>query len=191
MHFTEFIRLQIQQLLGNKYPIYFYWDRHIIPDHEYVVYQTEDLDVSDKLNHDYQRLLDGSVKIYEYSEKNLEFLDSEFKPFLPELNKPVDTNEKEFDVLFYGLVTSRRQQIIDNLNYDVIIKDNLTYDEMQDLIQKSKYVLSIGSYSNVHNDLLRVTPALNLGANILLERTKETWYDEFLIKHFNDRITFI
>jgi hypothetical protein len=191
MYFTDFIRAEIKEFLQEEYPIYFYWDRSMIPDHPYIVYQTEDLELPDKLNTEYLRLLNGATKIYDYSELNQSINNSEFKPFLPNLNSTQSKEEKEIDVLFYGLITSRRQQIIDSLQLNVTYKQNLTYDEMRNLIPKSKWVLSIGSVSNIHNDLLRVTPILNLGGNVMLESTQEQWYDDFLKENFIDRIQFI
>jgi hypothetical protein len=191
MYFTDFIQAEIKEFLQEEYPIYFYWDRSMIPDHPYIVYQTEDLELPDKLNTEYLRLLNSATKIYDYSELNQSINNSEFKPFLPNLNSTQSKEEKEIDVLFYGLITSRRQQIIDSLQLNVTYKQNLTYDEMRNLIPKSKWVLSIGSASNIHNDLLRVTPILNLGGNVMLESTQEQWYDDFLKENFIDRIQFI
>lgn len=120
------------------------------------------------------------------------YRNSIFKPLLPELQSTINTHiEKDIDILFYGLMTPRRQTIIESLGQAVYHKQNLTLDEMKELIPRSKWVLSIGSYSNLHNDLLRVAPALNLGANIMLEETQETWYNNFLKEHFSNRIHFI
>jgi hypothetical protein len=191
MYFTEFIRHEIKEFLQEEYPVYFYWDRSIIPDHPYVVYQTEDLEQKHKLDTEYLYLLDNAIKVYEYSELNSTYYASEFKPWLPNLDSAEIKEDKEIDILFYGLMTPRRQQFIDSLQLNVTHKQNLTYDEMKYLIPKSKWVLSIGSYSNLHNDLLRVTPILNLGGNVMLESTQEQWYDDFLKENFIDRIQFI
>lgn len=191
MFFTDYIRKDIQQLLQVEYPIYFYWDRQIIPDHPYVVYQTEDLELDHKLDSDYNRLLDNAITVYDYSIMNSSIRNFEFKPLLPNLKSKYCTEKKEIDILFYGLMTPRRQSIIDSLNLNVYFRELLTFDEMKELIPKSNWVLSIGSASNIHNDLLRVTPALNLGGNILLEHTQEIWYDKYLQKNFKKRIQFI
>jgi len=191
MQFIDFIRLDVEQLLQTEYPIYFYWDRMKSIDHPYIVYQTEDLEVPYKLDADYCRLLDNAVMVYDYSILNSSYRNFKFKPLLPNLKSTFHDNETEIDILFYGLMTPRRQSIIQNLNLNVHAADSLTLDELKDLISKSKWVLSIGSTSNIHNDLLRVTPALNLGANIMLEHTQETWYDKYLEKHFKNRIQFI
>lgn len=191
MNFIDFIRLDVEQLLQSEYPVYFYWDRIKSINHPYVVYQTEDLELEHKLDADYCRLLDNAIAVYDYSTMNSIHRNFEFKPLLPELDSNYYDSEKEIDILFYGLMTPRRQSIIHSLNLNVYSVDLLTLDEMKILIPKSKWVLSIGSASNIHNDLLRVTPALNLGANIMLEHTQETWYDDYLQKYFKDRIQFI
>lgn len=191
MNFIDFIRSDVEQLLQSEYPVYFYWDRMKSIDHPYIVYQTEDLELPHKLDENYCRLLDNAIEVYDYSTMNSIYRNFEFKPLLPKLDSVYCNNEKEIDILFYGLMTSRRQSIIRNLNLNVYCLDSLTLDEMKLLIPKSKWVLSIGSASNIHNDLLRVTPALNLGANIMLEHTQEMWYDDYLQQYFNDRIQFI
>jgi hypothetical protein len=191
MHFTEFIRPYITELLNEELPIYFYWDRLIHIDQPYVVYQTEDLDLPDKLDVTYSRLLNNAVKVYDYSLMNLAYNEFEFKPLMPKLDSTYSELDKEIDVLFYGLVTPRRRLIIDQLNMNVCIKENLTLDEMKYLIPRSKWILSIGSSSNIHNDLLRTALALDLGGNIMLESTQETWYDDFLKQNFLTRIQFI
>ena len=192
MYFTEFIRSDIQRLLQSEYPVYFYWDRMNSIDHPYVVYQTEDLEIPNKLEPEYEAFLNNAVNVFDYSEINLIYRNSIFKPLLPDLYSTTESIiEKDIDVLFYGLMTPRRQTIIESLGQSVYYKQNLTLDELKELIPRSKWVLSIGSYSNLHNDLLRVTPALNLGANIMLEETQETWYNDFLKEHFSNRIHFI
>ena len=191
MHFTEFIRPYINELLNEELPVYFYWDRLMHISHPYVVYQTEDLDVADKLDATYSRLLNNAVKVYDYSLMNLTYNEFEFKPLMPKLDSTYSELDKEIDVLFYGLVTPRRRLIIDQLNMNVCIKENLTLDEMKYLIPRSKWILSIGSSSNIHNDLLRTALALDLGGNIMLESTQETWYDDFLKQNFLTRIQFI
>lgn len=191
MQFIDFIRLDIERLLQSEYPVYFYWDRMKSIDHPYIVYQTEDLELPHKLDADYCRLLDNAVMVYDYSILNSSYRNFEFKPLLPSLSSSFHGNETEIDILFYGLMTPRRQSIIQNLNLNVYAVDSLTLDELEILIPKSKWILSIGSASNIHNDLLRVAPALNLGANVMLEETQETWYNDFLKEHFSNRIQFI
>lgn len=199
MYFREFIRNQIKDFLETEYPVYFFWDRNQPLQQPYIVYQVEDLEIHKKLDNEYRRLMDNAIKVYEYSEINLQhYGGSEFKPFLPRIDSKYiscDECDKEIDVLFYGHKSARRQNLIEKIENEmglnVLYIEKMTLDEMKLNIARSKYVLSIGTYSNLHNDLMRVTPALNLGANILLEETQEVWYNEFLKNNFSDRIKFI
>lgn len=201
MKFTEFIREDIKKLLGYpELPIYFFWDafqdNFKIPSEPYIIYQVEQLTLGHKRgNHNYNELLSNATKIYDYSKLNFDYLpaDAEFKPFLPDLDSKYIDKPKEIDVLFYGYMSSKRSQKIKSLEseYLVVCKDELELDEMKDLIAKSKYVLSVGTYTNDYNDSLRITPALNMGANILMEKTSETWYTDYLVTHFPDRVVFI
>lgn len=196
LYFTDFIRLYIKKLLNTDKNIRFYWDRLQEQKEPYIVYQTEDLDINGKLSEEYLSFLNAAEKVYEYSEPNFKYYQkSEFKPFLPNIKKysADDSQPKEIEVLFYGLCTKRRKEIINSIkkDYDVVIKDNLSLLEMTKLIKNSKWVLSIGSETNIHNDMIRVAPALNMGASIMLEYTQEHWYNEFLQKNFAERIKFI
>lgn len=196
MTFENFIREDIKKLLGYPdLPIHFYWDRFITPGKPYIVYQVEQLCLNHKLCSEYKRLLSNAKKVYDYSEYNLNcFPNMEFKPFLPNLDSKHNPDiEKTIDVLFYGYLTHRRSDMIRSLEskYSIVHRDRLSLDEMKDLIPKSNYVLSLGSYSDKYNDTLRVTPALNMGANILIEECKEVWFNDFLTKYFSDRVVFI
>lgn len=197
MYFTDFISSYITPRLPTTYPVYFYWNRSQPAVKPYVVYQTEDLEIPEKLDSTYRKLLSEAEHVYEYSEPNLKFWKSEFLPILPDSKVYCTSLEssvsKSIDVLFYGMITPRRQSIIETLKvkYDIEYYPNLTFAEMSERISRSNWVLSIGSYNNLHNDLLRVTPALELGANIMLEPTEEKWYDEYLVSNFKSRIKFI
>ena len=60
MYFIDFIRSDIEQLLESEYPVYFYWDRSKSIDHPYVVYQTEDLELPEKLDVQYELFLNNA-----------------------------------------------------------------------------------------------------------------------------------
>jgi|GEM_PF-4605375 len=194
--FHEYIRDEIRDLLKEKIgntPIKFFWDREQKQEKPYVVYNTEDFDLPEKNISEYNYLLTNAIQVYEYSEKNLHYRPSNiFVPYLPNLDSHYINCYKEIEVLSYGCLLTRRKEIIDSLKkqYEIYHVDNMSLGQMADLIKKSKWVLSVGSSTNIHNDLLRVTPALNLGANILLEQTQEIWYNKYLKKNFSKRIKF-
>ena len=191
--FHEFIVDEIRDLLKCDFPLKFFWNIAEQQKQDYVVYNTEDLDLTYKYTKEYIDFLSSAKCVYEYSEKNLSFFQGTFTPYLPDLKSKYNNCHKEIEVLSYGVLLERRRDILENLkkSYDVHHVDNMTLKEMFELIKKSKWVLSVGSSTNIHNDLLRVTPALNMGANILLEETQEIWYNEYLKKNFSERIKYI
>jgi len=196
MNLFDFYKSEIANLLNcDPNMVKFWWNRHDRIDHEYIVYQTETLDWEHKRSEDYLSFLNNAKEVYDYSVTNLKWnTTSIFRPWLPNVTSTINTVEKDIDVLFYGGVSDRRRSIIDKLSetYNVTCIEKFgSMDEQKNMIARSNYVLSIGFKDNNHNDLFRITPALNFGANILLEYNTEVWYMDYLSKYFSDRITFI
>ena len=196
MHFKYFVHDIVRNLIkDDNINIKFSWD--IDTDENYIVYQLEQLTVSEKLSEQYIKLLTKANKIYDYSSVNLNYYPKnllykvEFLPFLPSLTSKYHNNKCDVDVLFYGCLSPRRIEILKSLDLETKIYDDLSLDNMQTEINNSKYVLSYGTYSNVHNDSFRVSLALNLGANILYEQSQESWYNDFILSNFKDRIKLI
>jgi hypothetical protein len=196
MHFKCFVHDIIRNLIkDDNVNIKFSWD--IDTDENYIVYQLEQLTVSEKLSEQYIKLLTKANKIYDYSSVNLNYYPKnllykvEFLPFLPSLTSKYHNNKCDIDVLFYGFLSPRRIEILKSLDLETKIDNDLSLDNMQREINNSKYVLSYGTYSNVHNDSFRVSLALNLGANILYEQSQESWYNDFILSNFKDRIKVI
>jgi len=194
MYIFDYYRTEIAKLLDvEESMVKFWWDRHAHSSIGSIVYQTEDL-IHEFKRSDYMGFLESATKVYDYSIKNLPYHNGEFKPFLPNLDTAYHEGYKDIDVLFYGGMSRRRSEIINKISdrYDVTYVEQFTsLEEHQDAIKRSKYVLSIGFYDNIYNDFWRVTPALNFGANILLEMNDEGWSIDFLKKYFSNRITFI
>ncbi len=197
MYIFNYYRTEIAKLLEiEESNVKFWWDRNQAIDHDYVVYQTEDLNHEHKRSADYIQFLDKAAEVYDYSVNNLKWYPrSKFRPFLPNSTTTYyDAGEKEIDVLLYGGMSDRRRNIIDTISnqYKVTFIERFnSMDEHISTLRKSKYVLSVGYYDNDYNDLWRVTPALNFGANILLEPSNECWWMDFLKQYFKNRIQFI
>jgi hypothetical protein len=201
MHFTNFIRDKVKEIIKiSKDNIKFSWDKYT-SENNYVVYQLEQLNIPNKLTHEYLKLLHNADKIYEYSQLNLDLYPKdlinkvEFKPFFPSLeSKRNNLISHEIDILFYGYISNRRQKILSELRKKyrtIFISHDLSLSSMQSKINNSLFVLSCGTYSNLYNDSFRVSLALDLGANILYEETSEKWYDEYIFNNFSDRITIL
>lgn len=203
IHFTQFIKDKAREIskLPLNIDIKFSWDaNNQIPTTRYVVYQLEQLSVNGKLNSNYINLMNHSEGIIEYSTENYKYYDKDlinkvkFLPYFPK-KYPISSNQAyDIDILFYGYLSGRRVEILNklqNAGHSVEIHNNLTLEEMKQKIKQSRYVLSYGTYSNDYNDSFRVSFALELGANILYEDTKEDWYNNYIKEHFADRVTLI
>lgn len=208
MIFTDWIRYDLAEYLNipaNK--LYFFWDRHRLESsNNYTVVQGETLSIPGKVDQSYINLLSNASVIYDFTEKNI----SEYPLYFPDnVCKKVkhlhykpskdsvynDTVEKTIDVLWYGWQSPRRLKIIQKIQEDnpnwVIRRpseDQMIKSQQLDLISKSRWVLSVGSWDNCPSDAFRTTPALNYGANILTEYFHEPSYMDYLTQHFSDRI---
>lgn len=184
MKFIEFISHEIEKLVGA--PVLFFWNRESRPEGPYNVYQTEDLTAAGKFEGQYKKFLDGAEKVYDYSKQNLEIYPGEFLPYLPDTSLKFNYEERLYPVLFYGMRTVRRRPFLNKVR----VEDNLDLDVMKALVPEH-WVLSVGSYSNRCNDLMRITPALNMGGRILMEKSQEDWCNDYLLDNFKDRITIL
>lgn len=196
MFIFNYYKSEIAKLLGcEEQLVKFWWNRNESVNGEYVVYQTEILDWDHKRSEEYIRFLDGAKEVYDYSVTNLKWYPrSIFRPYLPNIPSHVNATDKNIDVLFYGGLSPRRQDLINKLSktYSIThVEQFKSIEDQKNSISRSNYVLSIGFEDKDHNDLFRITPALNFGANILLERNNEVWVMDYLEKYFMDRIKFI
>jgi len=174
----------------------FHWHRfENLKNLKYDVYQTEQLNLDHKFKDDsYRKLLENAENVWEYSTLNMRYIHgSVFKPYLPELSSSHSSYPKDIDILFYGFLSDRRKTLINELKkkYKIEIHSFLPESELIEKTNRSKWVLSYGTYNNDYNDSIRITRALNLGANILMENCEECWYEDYLKKHFKGRISFL
>lgn len=187
MKWCDYIRKIVTDLIPYDLPVYFWWDYKSASEEEYVVFQTEQLDLPQKRASNWFDFLDKAVKVYDYSALNKKYYPSEFLPIYPD--KSSSNTGNDIDVLFYGYMTPRREKIVNDMGATVI--NTLDMNVLKGYINKSKKVLSFGCYDNRYADPLRVVPALNMGANIITEHTEEKWLEDYLINNMSDRITFI
>lgn len=186
---TNNIRGRIKQIESVKY----FWDRlEPIPKNSYIVYQTQDLQISGKNSYQYRKFLDDALTVYQYSIPNLQYLNnSKFLPIMVPKEPPLYwEGDKSADVLLYGTLSSRRQKIVNKLKtkgYKVVHIPTTNYTNLVQLIHKSKWVLSVGTYNNIHNDLIRIAFALDHGGNVICEKSQEQWSNQVL-KKYPDRI---
>ena len=196
MYIFDYYKTEISKLISlDESKVKFWWNRYEHVDGDYVVYQTEDLNHEHKRSSEYIQFLDKASKVYDYSVNNLKWYPkSEFRPWLPKAVSASTSVTKEIDVIFYGGMSNRRQDIINNISnrYNVLYVPEFSgIEHHKEMLSKSNYVLSLGFFDNDYNDFMKVTPALDFGANILLESNNESWYIDYLKINFKERITFL
>lgn len=128
---------------------------------------------------------DSKVKIldYCYSNKNYLYfkslnLDYKIIPYgISQYHMKNKSNDKDIDILFYGGINARRNDILKKLKnkYNIHIRINDLYDENEkaELISRSKIILSIASndaLSCTTNDLARLSFVVSNKGFILAEK---------------------
>lgn len=147
---------------------------------KYAVWNLEDL--THKGNKDYLKFLSDAEVVYDYSIMNMHMhTNAIFMPILYKGARSMISDKIEYDFLFYGHITPRRQQIIDQLaGYRVKVVNGMYGSNLHKLIGISKYVLSIGAYSNRCNDGARIIPGMSMGAKFIAEEVQEHWWNRYI-----------
>ena len=157
----------------------------------FMVYQLEQLEASLWLTKRYFCLLERAIKVFDYSERNINLLKEidyccpdklHFSPIYPVENYNDDIlkldncyGEKDIDILFYGTVlqSERRVRYLAELEkqFNIRIVTEVFGDEVLFLIQRAKIVVNIHYYENALLETTRISEALSLGAVIVSEKS--------------------
>ncbi len=146
-----------------------------IPPRKYIFYQLEQ-NTSNYFTDKYINLMNNSIKIFDFSKCNNVYYDkiNLKKLFLAPfpLPKQIETCTNEFDILFYGQMSNRREQILKYLekDFNIIYKDNIFGDEKNNLIKKCKILLNLHFYENACLETCRINEALKYSKLIVSER---------------------
>lgn len=125
-----------------------------LPKNKYIIYQLEQLDRADNihLNNTYmEELYENALFIFDYSKINLNYYNNSVKDkvsflFPPVVNFKLKPPNKIYDVLFYGSVSPRRNQLLvylTKMGINLKVVNNVFGAELQDLIGQSKIVLNV------------------------------------------------
>ena len=149
----------------------------------YYAYNTEPLHVPGKLSAQYRALLDGAERVFDYSTANAEFYPRcEFRPIrLGPVQPPAPAERCTEDVLFYGLVTERRRPVIEALG--ATVAEDLFGDALVAAIRGARIVLCVNAYDDRNGNPFRAFPALECGGRLLVESTREPWFNEAVAPH--------
>ena len=146
---------------------------------DYIVVQTEPPERTFNRYPDYKIMCDNALKVLDYS-KNFEIRYSN--------NYRVEyENSKEIDVLFYGVLSPRRKELLDKIDVPnkVILHTSppVVGADLWKLINNSKIVLLVNTHdSSQEFDWIRLTPLLSNKVIVIMEKNADEKYD-YLTKH--------
>lgn len=145
---------------------------------EYIVFQLEQLGVSDRFrNAEYMTLLKNATAIMDYSQKNVDYLVKQgfkncfYTPIFSKVIHSFDT-EPTYDVVFYGSQSSKhRQDYLAQLqkDFNVLIARGVSGMETIKAVQKAKVVVNIHNYDNALLESTRIFECLSAGCVIVSE----------------------
>ena len=189
LDFHGFDAVIISDTLHPDFP----WDMYIVlcpqvfaflpPGEKRICYQLEQFHDANGASRwffrQYSEILENSLAVLDYSEKNLSFLSNNGIAFpkihfLPVGNFQRTRNRiKRHDVLFYGDVTGspRRRELLKEVSnhFSVKIVNGLFEEEMEQLIAESRVVLNLHFYENALLELPRINECLSLGTPVVSE----------------------
>jgi len=161
---------------------------------KYIVYQLEQLTAEEfSFDKRIKFILNNAISIWDYSNKNIEFLKKNKIPayYIPigyhkelEIIKKVPETDKDIDILFYGSIGERRKEILDKLseNYNVKALFGVYGSKRDEFIGRAKIVLNIHHYSSQMLETVRLSYLLNNRVFIISENSSENPYSELDIE---------
>jgi len=170
---------------------------HLVPDagaalpNRYIVYQLEQLcGVPEWLRPDHLEILRGAEQVWEYSPQNLPFLAQhgiERSRLLPlgfhEKLQTIVPQTPRFDVLFYGSINRRRQEILSRLARRVRLKTlfGVYGDSRDQYIACSRIVLNVHYYESQLMEQVRLSYLLNNRCCVVSEDSPDNPYKDAVI----------
>lgn len=159
---------------------------------KFIIYQLEQLD---KIKLDPQ-LISMSKGIIDYTEINRKiYKDFQilYPPFSSYIFSVITEKEKDIDILFYGCLNPRRNNILNYVrhefpNLNVKILNNKRGEELYDFIKKSKIVLNISFYKPAIFEICRINEIIPFGTFIISELNL---IDEYTKTLYEKKIFFV
>lgn len=147
---------------------------------------------------DYLSILSKAAFILEFSKKNIEFLHNSGFPFSKIYYCPILPNSfslanfynnkenKEFDLVFYGALNTRRKKILDSLSkkFKILVLSELFGEELYCQISRARLLINIHFYEDADLETTRITEAISLGIPIVSESSSEeidTFYSDYVV----------
>ena len=156
-----------------------------LPKH-YVAFQMEQSVSSRWFNLEYFNRLNGAESIFDYSIKNIDFLQQNGIHYKKIFYMPIGTLKStilsqttenfEYDVLFYGDANNnRRQRYLEELSkrFRVKIVSELFGENLRDLLIKAKVIVNIHYYENALLETTRIYECLSLNKLVVSESSSD------------------
>lgn len=128
--------------------------------------------------------------------ENIELFSKEFVN--NNINNKEENYEKNITILFIGTLNERRRKILDfleeynilnSLNYKIVVVSKVFKDELIELIKKSEIVINLHYYNNALLEVFRIHELLGYNCKILSEKLNNN--EEFeLIEKYGKVISF-
>lgn len=153
----------------------------IEPEFKYFLYQLEQINTKEKFENiitkENSNLILNSLVTFDYSELNIENYTRELKNKVELLYPPLreiehaNSENKIYDILFFGKKTERRVKIMNELNsfYNVKFVDNVFGNELEQLILQSKICLNLHYYDKSNLEKVRIHNILMYHSVIISE----------------------
>lgn len=147
----------------------------------YIILNSEQEESQFMKNKYYLQLMKSNV-VFDYSNKNMDFLKSNFNIktfsyfFFEFINfQTNEVIEKEYDIVFVGTKNQEREDIYNNLinkfpNLNILFDFDWSYkssDELTKLLYKTKVVLNIPYYKNNTLETHRINKAISCGCDVI------------------------
>lgn len=149
---------------------------------------------------EYLSLLKKATFVLEFSEKNLDYLQKQglsfetlyYCPIFPNGYAPkiryIVSDNKEYDLVFYGALNERRKKIIEVISnkYNVLVLSDLFGDELYNQLNRARLLINIHFYNNAALETTRLTEAKAFGIDIISESSSSSDIDS----QFSEFVTF-
>ena len=157
--------------------------------YRYIPYQLEQLGAEGGwYSENARRILEGALDVWDYSLENIGFLaekgiEAKFLPvgYHEDLEIIDQAAEKDIDVLFYGSINERRQEILDRLGKipgaRIANLSAIYGKERDEYIARSRIVLNMHYYETAILEQVRVSFLLNNGSFVVSEEPADNPYE--------------
>jgi hypothetical protein len=165
----------------------------------YIVYQLEQTTGQDESNwfsETYLNHLRKAIAVWDYSlinyqnlkklgVKNIEYVPIQYLRTCDQIQQRPPT-QKDIDIFFFGSMTERRQQLLDELQrrgLNVVVKTNIWKEERNEFIARSKFILNIHYYQNSILETTRLSYLLSNNCHVISETSQDVLLDRWHQKY--------